>query len=104
MATYTMLSNGSRGDEVKKLQTSLINAGYNVGSTGADGIYGSATENAVRKYQQANAKQERHHNVPVFGRCTRMLLLVGLARFELVLLHLVGRSFLFLIGCGAVMR
>lgn len=54
MATYTMLSNGSRGDEVKKLQTSLINAGYNVGSTGADGIYGSDTENAVRKYQQAN--------------------------------------------------
>ena len=54
MATYTMLSNGSRGDEVKKLQTSLINAGYNVGSSGADGIYGSNTAAAVKKYQQDN--------------------------------------------------
>ena len=54
MATYTMLSNGSRGDEVKKLQTSLINAGYNVGSSGADGIYGANTAAAVKAYQKAN--------------------------------------------------
>ncbi len=54
MATYNMLSNGSRGDEVKKLQTSLINAGYSVGAAGADGIYGDDTAAAVRKYQQAN--------------------------------------------------
>lgn len=54
MATYTMLSNGSRGDEVKKLQTSLINAGYNVGTAGADGIYGSNTAAAVKAYQKAN--------------------------------------------------
>ncbi len=54
MATYNMLSSGSRGDEVKKLQTSLINAGYSVGSAGADGIYGNDTAAAVRKYQQAN--------------------------------------------------
>lgn len=54
MATYTMLSNGSSGSEVKKLQTALINAGYNVGSSGADGIYGSNTAAAVKAYQQAN--------------------------------------------------
>ena len=54
MATYTMLSNGSRGEEVKKLQTSLINAGYNVGSSGADGIYGANTAAAVKAYQKAN--------------------------------------------------
>ena len=54
MATYTMLSNGSKGEEVKKLQTSLINAGYSVGSAGADGIYGNDTANAVKQYQKAN--------------------------------------------------
>lgn len=51
MATY---SNGSSGSEVKKLQQTLIDNGYDVGSTGADGIYGSNTEAAVRKYQQDN--------------------------------------------------
>lgn len=51
MATY---KNGSSGTEVKKLQQSLIDAGYNVGSSGADGIYGSNTAAAVKKYQQDN--------------------------------------------------
>ena len=47
-----MLSNGSSGSEVRKLQQSLVDAGYDVG--GVDGIYGSNTAAAVRKYQQAN--------------------------------------------------
>lgn len=51
MATY---NKGSSGTEVKKLQQALIDAGYNVGSSGADGIYGSNTAAAVRKYQQDN--------------------------------------------------
>lgn len=51
MATY---KNGSSGTEVKKLQQSLIDAGYNVGSSGADGIYGSNTAAAVKQYQQDN--------------------------------------------------
>lgn len=46
MATYTTLKYGSKGDEVKKLQTSL-------GIT-ADGIFGSQTDAAVREYQKAN--------------------------------------------------
>lgn len=54
MATYKELSNGSRGDDVKKLQQSLIDAGYDLGSYGADGIYGNATAAAVKKYQQDN--------------------------------------------------
>lgn len=54
MATYTTLQNGSKGDEVKKLQQSLIDAGYNVGSSGADGIYGNSTAAAVKAYQKAN--------------------------------------------------
>ena len=51
MANYNDLSYGSRGDEVKKLQQSLVNAGYDVGSAGADGIFGDDTLNAVKKYQ-----------------------------------------------------
>ncbi len=47
------LSYGDRGDNVRKLQQSLINAGYDVGSSGADGIYGQRTQDAVRRYQQA---------------------------------------------------
>ena len=51
MAQY---SRGSSGEEVKKLQQQLIDAGYDVGSSGADGIYGAKTEEAVKKFQQAN--------------------------------------------------
>ena len=52
MATYSNLSIGSSGDAVKKLQNALINAGYSVGSTGADGKYGANTQSAVKKYQK----------------------------------------------------
>lgn len=52
MATYSNLSYGSSGDEVKKLQQSLINAGYDLGN--ADGIFGEKTQAAVKKYQQDN--------------------------------------------------
>ena len=47
------LSIGDRGDDVRKLQQALQSAGYDVGSTGADGIYGQRTQDAVRRYQQA---------------------------------------------------
>lgn len=52
MAIYTMLEKGSTGSDVKKLQSSLVNAGYDVGSSGVDGIYGSATQRAVSNYQR----------------------------------------------------
>lgn len=51
MAIY---SSGSSGTEVKRLQEALISKGYDVGSSGADGVYGSQTGAAVRKYQQDN--------------------------------------------------
>ena len=54
MASYTTLKNGSRGDDVKKLQQSLISAGYDLGTSGADGIYGAKTQAAVTAYQKAN--------------------------------------------------
>ena len=48
------LKYGSKGDEVKELQQALVNAGYDVGSSGVDGSYGPATQAAVTKYQQDN--------------------------------------------------
>lgn len=54
MAIYTTLRTGSSGSEVEKLQNALMAAGYDVGSSGADGKYGTATEAAVRQYQEDN--------------------------------------------------
>ncbi len=43
---------GSSGDTVKEIQTRLSQWGYYNGAL--DGIYGSATESAVRRFQKAN--------------------------------------------------
>lgn len=43
---------GSRGDEVKQIQTKLKNWGYYKGSV--DGIYGSGTLSAVKSFQKKN--------------------------------------------------
>lgn len=51
---YSNLSYGSSGDEVRKMQNALINAGYDVGSTGADGVFGANTLAAVKRYQTDN--------------------------------------------------
>jgi hypothetical protein len=48
------LFRGCEGPEVKELQEMLIALGYGCGSKGADGIFGSATEAAVRRFQQDN--------------------------------------------------
>jgi murein DD-endopeptidase MepM/ murein hydrolase activator NlpD len=45
---------GNRGDNVRALQTALINAGIEV-KGGADGVFGGATFVALQKYQTANA-------------------------------------------------
>ena len=46
-----LLKVGSRGDEVKILQTQLNQLGYDAGK--ADGIFGTRTDNAVRAFQKA---------------------------------------------------
>lgn len=51
---YTTLRNGSTGGEVKAMQNRLISAGYDLGSSGADGVYGSKTAAAVKQYQKDN--------------------------------------------------
>lgn len=46
-----LLKVGSRGDEVKLLQTQLNQLGFDAGK--ADGIFGTRTDNAVRAFQKA---------------------------------------------------
>jgi len=48
----TPLKKGMKGAEVKKLQQTLTNKGYS--TKGIDGIFGSNTEAAVKKFQKAN--------------------------------------------------
>lgn len=43
---------GDRGDGVKWLQWELTNKSYSVGSSGIDGIFGSGTLTAVKKFQK----------------------------------------------------
>ncbi len=50
----TVLKEGSKGSQVKALQTLLIGYGYSCGEAGADGDFGPATDKAVRAYQKAN--------------------------------------------------
>ena len=47
-----VLKNGSRGDDVKELQSALKSLGYNCGII--DGIFGTATEIQVEKFQEDN--------------------------------------------------
>lgn len=50
-----VLKKGCKGDSVKALQILLTGYGYNCGSSGVDGSFGSATENAVECFQEDNA-------------------------------------------------
>ena len=47
-----VLKKGAKGEQVKALQALLIGYGYSCGSSGVDGSFGSATDNAVRAYQK----------------------------------------------------
>lgn len=71
------LSAGSRGDRVKDLQRVLAMIGYDPGTQ--DGAYGSATADAVRKFQEANGLPANGN----LGAQTRKMLaqrLVGVGR------------------------
>ena len=48
------LQKGSKGASVKALQTLLIGYKYSCGAYGADGNFGAATHDAVRRFQKAN--------------------------------------------------
>ena len=48
-----IMRKGARGNITKLLQEKLVSLGYN--TNGVDGIFGSATDNAIRLYQKSNA-------------------------------------------------
>ena len=53
-----MLPTLRRGDNVqlvRTLQDSLSSLGYNIGTAGSDGIFGSDTQSAVRQFQTDNS-------------------------------------------------
>jgi hypothetical protein len=50
--TKPTLRKGDRGEYVTLAQTELIQRGYDLGSWGADGKFGNATEKAVKQFQQ----------------------------------------------------
>ena len=50
-SSSSVLKVGNRGAAVQDVQKMLVALGYNVGSTGADGIFGNSTKNAVIKFQ-----------------------------------------------------
>ncbi len=52
--TRRTLRRGMSGEDVADLQRKLIALGYDVGSYGADGIFGAKTQEAVRKFQRDN--------------------------------------------------
>ena len=52
--SYPTIKLGSKRSEVKKAQQLLIAKGYSCGAAGADGYFGAATYNAVKKFQAAN--------------------------------------------------
>lgn len=47
-----VLSKGSKGADVKDMQTKLIACGYSCGSAGADGDFGDGTETALKNFQR----------------------------------------------------
>ncbi|EKQ57371.1 peptidoglycan-binding protein, partial [Clostridium sp. Maddingley MBC34-26] len=50
----TVLQLGDSGGEVELLQERLIERGYDLGASGADGQFGPATQAAVEQFQEAN--------------------------------------------------
>lgn len=44
---------GNRGDDVKQMQESLSELGYDIGRAGADGIFGKDTQKALEEFQTA---------------------------------------------------
>lgn len=66
-ADPSILRKGSRGDSVKELQQALIDAGYDVGPDGADGVFGNNTQLAVLRFQ-------RERNLQMSGEADKALL------------------------------
>ena len=51
--------------KVEAVQQALVDAGYDIGPTGVDGVFGKNTRNAVIKYQRANGIKQTGNVGPV---------------------------------------
>ena len=49
-----LVKKGDRGEDVKWVQWQLINKNYSCGQSGIDGIFGNATDKALRDFQRAS--------------------------------------------------
>jgi len=58
MNNNTILQKGSKGREVKHLQSVLMALGYDLGKYGADGSYGNLTVAAVKSFQKDHGFQQ----------------------------------------------
>lgn len=52
-ASDSLYKMGQRGEDVLKIQKAMVAAGYDIGATGADGIYGPKTKAAFEAYAKA---------------------------------------------------
>ena len=52
-SSSSVLKAGSRGSNVQDVQKKLIALGYSCGASGADGVYGEGTKDAVIKFQKS---------------------------------------------------
>lgn len=50
-----MLKIGDRGEDVRKLQRALMFLGFNLSTYGADSIFGTETDSAVRSFQKKHS-------------------------------------------------
>ena len=53
-----VLTKGDKGPKVKTLQENLIKLSYDLGTYGADGDFGTATEKAVKKFQKDHGLEQ----------------------------------------------
>lgn len=49
---WGQLEKGAKGEDVKKLQQKLFDMGYDLGTSGIDGIFGPKTQEALKKFQK----------------------------------------------------
>jgi len=54
LAGCPVLKRGAKGNITKLVQEKLISLGYDLGNYGADEVFGTATYNAVVKFQKDN--------------------------------------------------
>ena len=76
--TDRTLQNGMSGSDVRALQTDLIRLGYDLGRWGADGDFGDATEQAVRKFQSEHGLEADGE----VGEATRAALEAALSKLD----------------------